>query len=153
MAQALIDYHFEFEKPFPCHLCGFVGFQKKRRLIEHLREYHNFEEDEISLAVVDFLIMKLKREDEEVALQEIPKIEEPTVFVKNPVPVVQHDLDHVAVVKLKDFVQDLPFAEGDLVIAKLGRHPWWPAIILKCQTQNSIFKYSEPNFGVKSDFA
>ena len=82
----------------------------------------------------------------------VPKSQKMAVFVKDPVPVVQHDLNHVAVVKLKDFVQDLPFAEGDLVIAKLGRHPWWPAIILK-SSNLQIFKYDEPNFGVKSDFA
>ena len=184
MSQVFLENRFEFEKPFPCHLCGFVGFQEKRELVDHLMEYHNFQESEIASSVVDFLIAKLKNENEGVfsreipprnrnGVQEIPKIEEPTgtVYVIDEWPAameIQDNSFNVEVndsgllakagmltksvnVKLEDFVKNLPFSEGDLIVAKMGRWSWWPAVILKCRKINSIFQYKEPHFGVNGN--
>merc|ERR1711899_19628 len=78
--------HRTYRKPFPCHLCGFTDYSEKQALVEHLKNYHNFEKDEIATNVVDFLITKFNFGNEDVEMpppwnrnfQEIPSLEEPT---------------------------------------------------------------------------
>jgi len=165
-----------YRKPFPCHLCGFTDYSEKQALVEHLKNYHNFEKDEIATNVVDFLITKFNFGNEDVEMpppwnrnfQEIPSLEEPTDDViladERPAIGIQNYSFNVndsdlfkeiftksIEVNLGDFIKNLPFSEGDLVIAKWGRSPYWPGVILKCHKTDSFFRYREPNFGVNGE--